>query len=69
MTDANTFFGYFVRFIATWKTAEIENEKRRQMEARAAAAAAAKSLEIPEEEGNGGVTKVVGRRNNVRYYS
>jgi hypothetical protein len=65
MTDANTFFGYFVRFIATWKTAEIENEKRRQMEARAAAALAAKGLENQEEEGKG-VNKPVGRRNNVR---
>ena len=35
------------------------------MEARAAAALAAKGLENQEEEGNGGVTKVVGRRNNV----
>ena len=30
----NTFFGYFVRFVAAWKTAETENERRRkQLEA------------------------------------
>ena len=30
----NTFFGYFVRFVAAWKVAETENERRRkQLEA------------------------------------
>ena len=28
----NTFFGYFVRFIATWKTCVEENEKKRKKE-------------------------------------
>ncbi len=29
--DTNTFFGYFVRFFATWKNAEEENLKRRKV--------------------------------------
>lgn len=31
MIDANTFFGYFVRFIATWRQSELDNEKRRKL--------------------------------------
>ena len=31
MTDANAFFGHFVRFIAVWKQSETENEKRRKL--------------------------------------
>eukprot|EP00095_Tigriopus_kingsejongensis_P004806 snap_masked-scaffold182_size278544-processed-gene-1.8 protein:Tk04806 transcript:snap_masked-scaffold182_size278544-processed-gene-1.8-mRNA-1 annotation:"GL25292" len=31
MIDANTFFGYFVRFSATWKQSELHNEKRRKL--------------------------------------
>ncbi len=30
--DCNAFFGYFVRFVTTWKTANEENEKRRKLE-------------------------------------
>lgn len=41
--DANTFFGYLVRFVGTWKTSEAENEKRRQMAAAAQRAAAQKT--------------------------
>jgi len=52
-----------VRFIATWKTAEIENEKRRQMELRAAAARGA--AEQAGEDG-GGSNRVVGKKNTVR---
>ena len=32
LTDCTTFFGYFVRFIATWKIAQDENEKRQKMQ-------------------------------------
>ncbi len=39
-TDVNTFFGYFVRFFAIWKQSELDNERRRKLEAAAAAAAA-----------------------------
>ena len=30
--DANTFFAILVRFVASWKNAETENEKRRKVE-------------------------------------
>ena len=30
--DCSTFFGYFMRFISTWKLAQEENEKRRKMQ-------------------------------------
>ena len=69
MTDANTFFGYFVRFIATWKTAELENEKRRQMEMRAAATQAARGAAEQAGEEEGGSNRVVGRKNNVSFGS
>ena len=36
MIDANTFFGYFVRFSAVWKTSGLENEKRKKLAAQQA---------------------------------
>ena len=44
MTDANTFFGYFVRFIQLWKTSEQENERRKKL------MEAAKNQKLQEEE-------------------
>ena len=64
--DANTFFGYFVRFVATWKAAELENERRRIMEMRAAAAAQAANNEDDKAAGN---NRVVGRKNTVSYFA
>lgn len=58
MTDANTFFGYFIRFVATWKQSELDNEKRRKLMEKAAAAAAAQGN--MNENGEGDVM----RRNN-----
>ncbi len=39
-TDVSTFFGYFVRFFAVWKQSELDNDRRRKLEAAAAANAA-----------------------------
>ena len=42
----STFFGYFVRFISAWKTAENQNEQRKKKLEAEARKAAAKNKQI-----------------------
>ena len=64
--DANSFFGIISRFVNTWKAAEVENEKRRKMEAAKKAAAVPPKAETHKNIHNTLINELKNKHNVVQ---